>query len=91
MLEAQEFLAGEGFYGIRKDERGREVTVKPDGKWGEGTRQAIAAYRTHVDNQLKGIGRQLTEVGKDLETQEGRQRGLERDQRTRAIDQDLPL
>jgi hypothetical protein len=77
--QLQELLAVEGLYGLRPD--GTRVT--PDGKWGEGTRLAIAEYRRRNLDERNQIATQLGALAPNINNA---QKALQAAQRAAAVE-----
>ena len=63
-MAAQEFLATQGLYGRRSDGR----VVRPDGRWADGTREAINAYRQRTEAQAREVAGQMAALDTRLDT-----------------------
>jgi hypothetical protein len=83
---AQQFLQGQGLY-LRDD---RNKPLKPDGIWGPGMSRAIEQYLERNRADQESFRARLKKEGEDRERETGTLRGLERDERTRRLNREVP-
>jgi peptidoglycan hydrolase-like protein with peptidoglycan-binding domain len=83
--KAQEDLQAEGLY--LRNNAGRPLT--PDGIFGPGMGQAIEDYQRRLAKRLETNSTSRGNVGRDLETQGGRLKGLEGGERLRQAEQNV--